>query len=133
MLTKPRFNSDSSDSNNAQPQPHVDVELFRADLREAGVEEMIGDLLDTFTQDAPARFAAVEEAARSSDAKAIATAAHAFKSSAATIRASALSEMLYRAEVAGRTNSLDSLGELLEQIRTEHFAVLRELETTHPR
>jgi histidine phosphotransfer protein HptB len=133
MLTKPRFNSDSPDSNDAEPLPHVDVELFRADLREAGVEEVIRDLLDTFVQDAPARFAAVEAAARSSDAKAIATAAHAFKSSAATIRASALSEMLYRAEVAGRTNCLDALGELLEQIRTEHLAVLHELEVTDPR
>jgi HPt (histidine-containing phosphotransfer) domain-containing protein len=125
MLTKPRFNSDSPDSS---PQPHVDIERFRADLREAGVEEMIGDLLETFIQDAPARFAAVEEAARSRDAKAIATAAHAFKSSATTIRASALGEMLYRAEVAGRANSIESLRELVEQIRTEHLAVLRELE-----
>jgi hypothetical protein len=42
----------------AQALPRVDVERFRADLREGGVEEMLGILLDTFVQDCPARLAA---------------------------------------------------------------------------
>jgi hypothetical protein len=36
--------------------------------------------------------------------------------------------MLARAEAAGRTNRLESLGELIEQIRAEYLAVLQELE-----
>jgi HPt (histidine-containing phosphotransfer) domain-containing protein len=131
ILTNPRFNSDSPDSGNAQPQPHVDVERFRAELREAGIEEMIGDLLDTFLQDAPARLATLEGAIRSGDPKTIQTAAHAFKSGAGTVRASALADMLSRAEAAGRTNHLESLGELMEQIRAEHLVVLQELEVSH--
>jgi HPt (histidine-containing phosphotransfer) domain-containing protein len=126
MLTKPH----SPDSNGAHPTPHVDVERFRAELREAGVEEMIGDLLQTFLQDAPARLAAVEDAVRSGDPTSIRKAAHAFKSGAGTVRASALAEMLAQAEAAGRTNRLECLGELIEQIRAEYRAVLQELEAT---
>jgi HPt (histidine-containing phosphotransfer) domain-containing protein len=109
----------------------VDVERFRAELREAGVEEMIGDLLDTFRQDAPARLAALEDAMRGGDPPTIQKAAHAFKSGAGTIRATALADMLARAEAAGRTNRLESLGELMEQIRAEYLAVLQELEATN--
>ncbi|HEX9084230.1 MAG TPA: hypothetical protein VF836_05800, partial [Gemmatimonadaceae bacterium] len=59
ILIKPRPPSDSQDSKAAHPSPHVDVERFRADLRAAGVEEMIGTLLETFVEDAPVRFAAL--------------------------------------------------------------------------
>lgn len=128
ILTKPRPHSDSPNSNSAPPQPHVDVERFRAELREAGVEEMIGDLLDTFLQDAPVRFATLENAAQSGNPKEIESAAHAFKSGAGTIRASVLADKLAEVEAAGRSNRLESLGELIEQIRTEHLAVAREIE-----
>jgi HPt (histidine-containing phosphotransfer) domain-containing protein len=108
----------------------VDVERFRAELREAGVEEMIGTLLDTFVEDAPLRFAALEQATKNEDAKAVETAAHAFKSGAGTIRATTLADFLAEVETAGRTGQLDTTAELLAQIRTEYLAVLRELETT---
>lgn len=133
MLTKPRSHPDFPDSNSAHPQPHVDVERFRAELREAGVEDMIGDLLETFRQDAPARLAALEDAVRGGDPTTIQKAAHAFKSGAGTVRASALADMLARAEAAGRTNHLESLGELMEQIHAEYLAVIRELELTQPK
>ena len=109
----------------------MDVERFRAELREAGVEEMVGDLLETFRQDAPARLAALEDAVRGGDPATVQKAAHAFKSGAGTVRATALADMLARAEAAGRTNRLESLGELMEQIRAEYLAVLHELEATH--
>ena len=109
----------------------MDVERFRAELREAGVEEMVGDLLETFRQDAPARLAALEDAVRGGDPATVQKAAHAFKSGAGTVRATALADMLARAEASGRTNHLESLGELMEQIRAEYLAVLHELEATH--
>jgi len=56
-------------------------QLVRA-ATEAGVDEMLWPLLATFAEDAPARFAALERGVKSGDAKAIQTAAHAFKSGA---------------------------------------------------
>lgn len=108
----------------------MDVERFRAELREAGVEEMIGTLLDTFVEDAPVRFAALEQATKNQDAKAVETAAHAFKSGAGTIHATFLAVALSDAETAGRVGQLESTAELLEQIRSEYLAVVRELEAT---
>lgn len=109
--------------------PRVDVERFRAELSEAGVDEMLGTLLTTFAEDAPARFAALEKAVQNGDAKAIQTAAHAFKSGAGTIHATVLAAALANAENDARGGHLEAINELIEQIRSEHHAVLRELET----
>jgi HPt (histidine-containing phosphotransfer) domain-containing protein len=108
---------------------HVDIERFRADLREGGVEEMLGILLDTFVQDCPARLAALEQAVREGNPKTIESAAHAFKSGAGTVRATVLADGLREVEAAGRSGNLAAVAGLLEQIRTEYLAVLRELET----
>jgi HPt (histidine-containing phosphotransfer) domain-containing protein len=103
---------------------------FRQDLREAGVEDIIAALLDTFVQDAPARFAALEQAVKEGSAKAVESAAHAFKSGAGTIRATILAHALGQAEATGRAGNLESMTGLLEQIRHEYLAVVRELEAT---
>jgi HPt (histidine-containing phosphotransfer) domain-containing protein len=91
---------------------------------------MLGTLLTTFAEDAPARFAALEQAARTGDAKAIETAAHAFKSGAGTIHATVLATALANAELAAHGGHLEAITELIEQIRSEHHAVLRELGAT---
>jgi HPt (histidine-containing phosphotransfer) domain-containing protein len=108
--------------------PHVDIERFRADLREGGVEEMLGILLDTFVQDCPGRFAALEQAVQDGTAKTIESAAHAFKSGAGTVRATVLADGLREIEATGRSGKLEAVPELLEQIRSEYLAVLRELD-----
>jgi HPt (histidine-containing phosphotransfer) domain-containing protein len=110
--------------------PRVDVKRFRAELSEAGVEDMIGVLLDTFARDCPERLAALEQAVQQGDAKAIESAAHAFKSGAGTIRATFLADRLAEAEAAAHASNLESVARLLEQIRIEHHAVLRELAAT---
>lgn len=91
---------------------------------------MIGELLDTFVQDAPVRFAALELAIQGGDSKAIETAAHAFKSGAGTIRATFLADILLGIETAGRTGRLETAGDLIEPMRNEYLAVMRELEPT---
>jgi HPt (histidine-containing phosphotransfer) domain-containing protein len=110
--------------------PHVDLERFRSDLREAGVEEMVGTLLQTFMEDCPGRFAALEQAVQQRNAKAIESAAHAFKSGSGTIRASVLAERLASVEADAHAGHLESIAVSLEQIRSEHLAVMRELEVT---
>ena len=106
------------------------MERFRTDLREAGVEDIIATLLHTFVQDAPGRFAALEQAVKEGSAKAVESAAHAFKSGAGTIRATVLAEGLAQAEATGRAGNLESMTGLLEQIRHEYLAVVSELEAT---
>jgi HPt (histidine-containing phosphotransfer) domain-containing protein len=130
MLTNPPLPPEAQDSQIDQGPPRVDVERFRAELREAGVEEMVGTLLSTFVQDAPVRFAALEQATQNQDARAVERAAHAFKSGAGTIHATSLAAALSDAETAGRTGQLESTAGLLERIRNEYQAVMRELEAT---
>jgi len=130
MLTKPPLHSDLQSARAPHAAPHVDLARFRTDLREAGVEEIIGTLLKTFAEDAPARFAALERAVKEGNAKAIESAAHAFKSGAGTIRATVLADGLAQAESTGRGGDLESMTALLEQIRHEYLAVLSELEAT---
>jgi HPt (histidine-containing phosphotransfer) domain-containing protein len=127
-LIKPPRQPEALRPTHTQQPPRVDVERFRAELREAGVEEMIGELLDTFVQDAPVRFAALELALQGGDSKAIETAAHAFKSGAGTIRATYLADILLEMESAGRTGHLKTANGLIESMRGEYLAVMRELE-----
>jgi HPt (histidine-containing phosphotransfer) domain-containing protein len=106
----------------------VDVARFRAELSEAGVEEMLQELLETFAKDAPERLAALENAMQGGDSKEIQSAAHAFKSGAGTIRATFLADILLKIETAGRTGHLETARGLTEPMRVEYRAVMRELE-----
>jgi HPt (histidine-containing phosphotransfer) domain-containing protein len=91
---------------------------------------MVGPLLATFVEDAPARFAVFDQAVQSGDAKGIETAAHAFKSGAGTIHATVLAAALASAESAARSGNLETITGLFGEIRDEHFAVLLELEAS---
>lgn len=91
---------------------------------------MVGPLLQTFVEDCPGRFAALEKAVQEGDAKAIESAAHAFKSGSGTIRAIVLAERLAFVEAAAHSGHLESIAVLLDQVRDEHVAVLRQLKTT---
>ena len=104
----------------------MDVDAL-PDLSDAGVEDMLDALLGTFAQDCPARLAALEQAVQAGNANEIASAAHAFKSGAGTVRATFLAEYLGRTETAARTGDLDSVSGLLDQIRSECHEVLGEL------
>ena len=91
---------------------------------------MVEILLDTFVEDCPGRLAALELAVKEGNAKTIESAAHAFKSGAGTVRATALADGLSEVEAAGRSGKLQAIPQLLERIRAEYIAVLRELEAT---
>jgi HPt (histidine-containing phosphotransfer) domain-containing protein len=129
MLTNPRSPSIRTVSTPDLRSPAVDLAQFRADLRAADIEEMVGTLLETFLQDCPARLAAVQQAVESGDRMVIATAAHAFKSGASTIRATHLAELLREFEHGAGTGSPLWANDLLDQVNGECEAVRRELET----
>jgi two-component system, sensor histidine kinase and response regulator len=106
----------------------VDLDGFRSALREGGVEEALDGIIAQFIQDAPGRLAAVEEAVANDDAGAIERAAHAFKSSTGTIRATSLTEALRQTEAAAKSHETENAAELLQRVRSEYVATMSYLE-----
>ena len=94
----------------------VDIEGFRHQMREAGVEDAVNDMLSVFLDDAPGRLSAVIDAVQRQDAGAIESAAHAFKSAAATIGAHELAALLKQLEHAGRDGIQQQWQALAEEV-----------------
>jgi len=110
----------------------VDLAGFRESLRQAGVEESVGEILKAFAADAPRRLDALKKAVKASDPRAIERAAHAFRSPAATIGAHRLAALLQAVEVAAKEGSAERAGTKLEEVRAEIEAVLRYLHDREP-
>jgi HPt (histidine-containing phosphotransfer) domain-containing protein len=89
---------------------------------------MVVTLLQTFLEDCPGRLAALEHAVRQGNAKAIESAAHAFKSGSGTIRATFLAGQLASLEADAHEGRLETIPAALERIRVEQVTVMRELE-----
>ncbi|HET7296351.1 MAG TPA: response regulator [Gemmatimonadales bacterium] len=106
----------------------VDLEQFRQTMREAGAEEAVDAILDTFLAAAPQRLADLGAAAARGDAAAIAAAAHAFKSAAASIGARALAGHLAGAEQAGRAGDLATASAHVASARGEADTVIAYLQ-----
>jgi HPt (histidine-containing phosphotransfer) domain-containing protein len=123
-----RVGPSTHESDEADVVHPVDLEGFRTILREGGIEEALDAIIAQFVKDAPGRMAAVEEAVASHDADAINRAAHAFKSSAGTIRATSLTEALRQTEAAGKSGNLKIAVELLARVRSEFVATMSYLE-----
>jgi PAS domain S-box-containing protein len=102
----------------------ADVEGFRANMREAGVEHAVQEILDAFVADAPARNAAIAAAVASGRAEEIRSAAHVFKSSAGAIGARSLATQLSELEVAGQENRIADAATLAAGIQIECDAVI---------
>jgi HPt (histidine-containing phosphotransfer) domain-containing protein len=102
----------------------VDLEGFRLTLREAGAEQALYSILDTFLRQAPDRLAALAAAvARGSDDE-IARAAHVFRGAAATIGARELADLLEGIETAARAGTIDEAREGFERASPAAHAVL---------
>src|SRR6266513_4219353 len=86
--------------------PPVDLEGFRSMLREAGAEQALYSILDTFLRQAPVRLAALAAAVATGTGAEIASAAHAFRGAAATIGAATLAELLERVETTSRAGDV---------------------------
>ena len=109
------------------PQP-VDLEGFRAEMREAEVEEVVPLTLDTYREEAIDHLTRLEEAVAAEDSAATAKVAHAMKSAAGAIKATYLAELLLELECAGKNGTLEPIHALIEPVRTEINAVLGFLE-----
>src|SRR5206468_10538493 len=96
--------------------PPVDLEGFRATLREAGAEQALYSIVDTFVRQAPDRLAALAAATAGSDGAEIAKAAHVYRGAAATIGARGLAELLERVENTARAGDIAAARETFESV-----------------
>jgi CheY-like chemotaxis protein len=111
----------------AEEAAPVDISGLREELRAAGVEEIVEELLRTFLQDAPNRLKALEDAVGAADARGIERAAHAYKSSAGTVRAHDLAGLLKEAELAASSGDMAETRKLLSRVVDAHHRALKYL------
>src|SRR5256885_11031435 len=86
--------------------PPVDLAAFRATMQEAGAEDAVDGILETFMCHAVGRSDALERAVTAGEAATIGKAAHAFKSAAGSIQAPGLASALQALEHAGRARAM---------------------------
>ena len=96
--------------------PPVDLEGFRMTLREAGAEQALYSIIDTFVRQAPDRLAALATAAISGTGDDIAKAAHVYRGAAATIGARELAGLLERVETTARAGEIEAARETFERV-----------------
>jgi two-component system, sensor histidine kinase and response regulator len=106
------------------PGPPADVEAFRATMRQAGAEDAVERILDTFVLDAPGRSAQLAAAITSGRASDIRATAHAYKSAAGCIGARALASILLTIELAGKDGRVDDARALAAGAQSESDAVI---------
>ncbi|MGH7671027.1 MAG: response regulator, partial [Gemmatimonadaceae bacterium] len=106
----------------------VDLDAFRGEMKAAGVESAVDGILEVFVNDAPSKLAQLDLAVAAADAGGIARAAHAYKSSAGTIHADGLAELLRETELAAQTGDAGVAMARLPDIRRAHQDVLRQLQ-----
>ncbi|HXG96484.1 MAG TPA: response regulator [Gemmatimonadales bacterium] len=96
--------------------PPVDLEGFRATLREAGAEQALYSIIDTFVRQAPGRLAALAGAVASGVDTEIAKTAHVYRGAAATIGARELAALLERVETTARAGDVEQATEAFESV-----------------
>src|SRR6266700_1604167 len=96
--------------------PPVDLEGFRATLREAGAESALYSIIDTFVRQAPDRLAGLATAVASGTGDDIVKAAHVYRGAAATIGARELAELLERVETSARAGEIEKAKEAFESV-----------------
>jgi signal transduction histidine kinase/CheY-like chemotaxis protein/HPt (histidine-containing phosphotransfer) domain-containing protein len=108
-----------------EPELDVDIEGLRSELRDAGAEDALGAVLSVFVGDAPTRLSVIIDAVAAHDFDRISRAAHAYKSSAGTIRAMELAGLLHKLEVNAKDGAdMPQIFELRDKIMTAHEAVM---------
>ena len=100
----------------------VDQGVFDA-LKQMVGEDFIGELLDTFLDDAPQLIAALGKALEARDAEAFRRSAHSLKSNAASFGAKTLSEQAKALELLGREGRFAHVQSQLETLSAEYEKV----------
>ena len=120
------------DATSAPGAPPADLDRLRQDLRDAGAEDAMGEILDTFLGDGAERIAGLSAAAEAGDLAAIGRLAHAYKSAAGTIGAVRLSELLRDAESSAHAGDAPETKAAVQRVRAEAERVLAYVRSAHP-
>ncbi|HTI06249.1 MAG TPA: response regulator [Gemmatimonadales bacterium] len=112
--------------------PPVDIEGFRATLREAGAEAALYSIIDTYIRQAPDRLAALAAAVASGTGADVANAAHVFRGASATIGARGLAELLEHIETAARAGNIEEARETFERASPVAHGVIEYLRQQRP-
>ena len=113
----------------AAAAPAVDLASFRAEMRAAGIEDAVGEILAVFARESAARMDALTQAVAGGEPRAIDRAAHAFKSSAGAIHANRLAELLRDLELRAKAGDVADAAARLNDIKGACDAAMRQLQT----
>ena len=102
----------------------VNLDKFRAVMREAGIEQVVSATLATYIDESPGKFKAVLDAAAARDTETIAKTAHALKSASGAIRADTLAALLQQLEDAGAKGDVNQALGLIDLVRKEFDLVV---------
>jgi histidine phosphotransfer protein HptB len=91
-------------------------------------EEFVGELIDTFEEEAPGLFEEMRQALATGDADGFRRAAHSLKSNASTFGATRLAELAKELELMARANDLN-IGGRLEDLNDEYRKAVVELKS----
>jgi CheY-like chemotaxis protein/HPt (histidine-containing phosphotransfer) domain-containing protein len=101
----------------------VDMDALTQMMRDAGIEDAVGTILQIFRNEGPAWMTALSEAAARNDAAAMAKAAHVFFSAAGSVKAVDLAALLQRIEDSGNKGDAAAAARLAEEAGREYEAV----------
>ena len=104
----------------------IDTNTFEA-LKQMSGADFIGELVDTYLEDAPKLIRELRSALQAGDAEAFRRAAHSLKSNAATFGAGRLAQQAKELEMIGKERKLGETGELLEELERTYGVVAAEL------
>ena len=99
-----------------------------AGLSETVGEDFVGELIDTFLEEAPGMIAEMEQALSAKDADKFRRAAHSLKSNANTFGAIELAEQARELEYMARENNLD-IGDRLQFLKETYENAAKELKS----
>lgn len=110
-------------------EPPVDLEAFRATMREAGVEEVVETTVGIYKEEAPTIFKALEAGFSVGDLDEIRKTSHSLKSASGNIRANRLFGLLQELERLSREGDEGGVAATVPEVRDEFHAVMAYLES----
>lgn len=108
------------------PNSEIDVSTFE-ELKQMAGADFIGELVDTFLEDAPKLMKELRSSLQAKDADTFRRAAHSLKSNAATFGAKRMSELARELEQIAKDNKLAEVGDRLATLEQTYQAVAAEL------
>ena len=106
----------------------VDLPAFRESMRDAGIEFIVDQTIDTYLREAPERMLALRASWDAADTRAIASHAHALKGSSGSLHALGISALFADLEAAGKRGDLAAALALRDPVEHEWSAVLAQLQ-----